>query len=69
MNDNDPLTIPDDWSDQQALAIFDFLDKLRETVWREYREGIIHQLRTEVGETELKTEYSELVEFDDDIDF
>ncbi len=40
MNDNDPLTIPDDWSDQQALAIFDFLDKLRETVWREYREGI-----------------------------
>jgi hypothetical protein len=69
MNDNDPLTIPDDWSDQQALAIFDFLDKLRETVWREYREGIIHQLRTEMGGTELETENSELVEFDDDIDF
>jgi hypothetical protein len=69
MNDNDPLTIPDDWSDQQALAIFDFLDKLRETVWCEYREGIIHQLRTEMGGTELETENSELVEFDDDIDF
>jgi hypothetical protein len=69
MNDHDPLTIPDDWSDEQALAIFDFLDKLRETVWREYREKIIHQIRSEMGGTELDIENSESSEFDGGIDF
>ena len=30
MNDNIHLVIPDNWSDEQALTIFDFLDKLRD---------------------------------------
>jgi hypothetical protein len=70
MNDNDPLTIPDDWSGQQALAIFDFLDKLRQKMWLEYQEEIIHQLRSEMDKTDLEQQNNESpFEFDDDIDF
>ena len=71
MNDNIHLVIPDNWSDEQALTIFDFLDKLRDKVWFEYQEGIIRQLRMETGgsELELEMKISELPEFDDDLDF
>lgn len=71
MNDNIHLVIPDNWSDEQALTIFDFLDKLRDKVWFEYQEGIIRQLRMETGgsELELDMKISELPEFDDDLDF
>lgn len=71
MIDNIHLVIPDNWSDEQALTIFDFLDKLRDKVWFEYQEGIIRQLRMETGgsELELDMKISELPEFDDDLDF
>jgi len=69
MTDNIHLIVPDDWSDEQALTIFDFLDKLRDKVWFEYQEGIIRQLRTETGGSERGIEISESFEFDDDINF
>jgi len=69
MNDNDPLTIPDDWSAQQALAIFDFLEILRQKVWLEYQEEIITQVRAEMDRSERGMENCESVDFDDDIDF
>ncbi len=68
MNNKSPLNIPDDWSGREALAIFDFLDKIRQKVWLEYREEIINQVRSEMDRTELDTGNSEF-EFDDDIDF
>ncbi len=69
MTDNIHLLVPDNWSDEQALTIFDFLDKLRDKVWFEYQEGIIRQLRIETEGTEREIEISESLEFDDDIDF
>ena len=39
--------IPDHWSPEQALAIYEFLDELRDRVWDRYREPIIAQLRAE----------------------
>jgi len=69
MNDNDPLAIPVDWTDEQALAIFDFVDKFREIVVREYQEAIMHQFGIKMGEPELYRENSEPFDFDDEIDF
>ncbi len=74
MNDNysdtEGLIIPDHWSGREALAIFDFLDKLRQKVWLEYREEIIHQIRTETDRNDLDLQNSQSsFEFDDDIDF
>ena len=69
MNDNDPLNIPDNWSAQQALAIFDFLETLRQKVWLEYQEEIISLVRAETDRNEQGMESRESIDFDDDIDF
>jgi len=39
--------IPDDWSPEQALAVYEFLDELRDRVWDLYQEPIIEQLKAE----------------------
>ena len=39
--------IPDDWSPEQALAVYRFLDELRERLWDHYQESIIEQLKAE----------------------
>ena len=39
--------IPDHWSPQQALAVYEFLDELRDRVWDRYREQLIEQLQAE----------------------
>ena len=39
--------IPDDWSPEQALAVYEFLDELRDRVWDLYHEPIIEQLKAE----------------------
>jgi len=31
-----PVPVPDDWSDQQALAVYDFCSALQELIWRRY---------------------------------
>lgn len=32
-----PFVLPDDWSPEQALAVFELLDDLRERIWQHYR--------------------------------
>jgi len=63
--------IPDDWSPEQALAIYQFLDALRERVWDRYQDQIIAQFRTECGGEEkddAQLEYP-LFPFNDEIPF
>jgi len=31
-----PMTLPTDWSPEQAVAVFEILDELRERVWAVY---------------------------------
>jgi hypothetical protein len=40
-----PPTIPDDWSAEQALAVFELLDTLRDQVWEHYATRIQQQYR------------------------
>ena len=37
--------IPDYWSPEQTLAVYEFLDDLRERIWDQYREQIQEQYR------------------------
>ena len=40
-----PHNIPDDWSAEQALAVFELLDTLRDHVWEHYATPIQQQYR------------------------
>lgn len=41
------MTLPTDWSSEQALAVFEILDELRERVWVPYGLQIQQVLRDE----------------------
>lgn len=59
--------IPDYWSPEQALAVYEFLDELRERVWDHYREQIQEQCRIDCDkddDTQL-----DLFPFNDEIPF
>ena len=38
---------PDDWSPEQALAVYELLDQLRDCVWDRYHEQLISQFQAE----------------------
>ena len=40
-----PMTLPTDWSPEQAVAVFEILDELREHVWARYGLQIQQVLR------------------------
>lgn len=39
------IAVPAHWSGEQALAVFEFLDVLRDEIWRLHRDGIQAALR------------------------
>ena len=41
--------IPDDWSPEQALAVYAFLDDLKERIGHLYHDQIIEQYRIDCG--------------------
>jgi hypothetical protein len=61
--------IPDYWTPEQALAVFELLDALRERVWDQYREQIQEQYRIDCGGGEDNDAHPDLFEFDDEIPF
>ena len=40
-----PIRLPIDWSPEQAVAVFEILDELRDSVWARYGLQIQHVLR------------------------
>lgn len=40
-----PFILPDDWTPEQALAVFELLDDLRERIWDQYQIPIQDLLR------------------------
>ena len=42
-----PMTLPTDWSPEQAVAVFEILDELRERVWVHYGLQIQQVLRAQ----------------------
>ena len=60
--------IPDYWSPEQALAVYEFLDELRERVRDRYGEQITERLRFEYEQQQQRAQL-ELFPFNDEIPF
>ncbi len=60
--------IPDFWSPEQALAVYDFLDDLRERVWDRYGEQITERMQFEYAQQQNHAQL-ELFPFNDEIPF
>jgi hypothetical protein len=60
--------IPDYWTAEQALAVYEFLDELRERVSDRYGEQITERLRLEYEEQQRRAQL-ELFPFHDEIPF
>jgi len=60
--------IPDFWTAEQALAVYEFLDELRERVWDRYSEQITERMRFEYEEQQKRVQL-ELFPFNDEIPF
>jgi len=60
--------IPDYWTAEQALAVYDFLDDLRERVWDRYGEHITERMRFEYEKQQRRAQL-ELFPFNDEIPF
>ena len=63
--------IPDGWSPEQALAVYQFLDELRDRLWEHYQESIIEQLKAEQEIQEQNDAQRELpfYPFNDEVPF
>ena len=60
--------IPDDWSPEQAIAVYEFLDEVRERVWDRYQEHISEQFRINCHEKNDEGQL-ELFPFNDELPF
>ena len=62
--------IPDDWSPEQALAVYAFLDDLKERIGDLYHDQIIEQYRIDCGADEQDDQLElELPTFNDTLPF
>ena len=59
--------IPDSWSAEQALAVYEVLAALREQVWDRYGEQITEQMRREYAEQQARAQLE--LPFNDEIPF
>ncbi len=62
-----PFDIPDDWSPEQALAVYELLDALRERVWDRYQLQLIELLAPDTDEVD--TSQLNLFDLNDEIPF
>ena len=61
------LQLPDHWTPEQALAVYDLLSDLVDAIWHRYELPLIEQLS---GELEPEnTAQRDLFDFDDSIPF
>ncbi len=42
--------IPDDWSPEQALAVYELLDQLRDRIWDRYQHQLIAQFQADCAD-------------------
>ncbi len=62
-----PFDIPDDWSPEQALAVYELLDALRERVWDRYQLQLIELLAPDADQVD--TSQLDLFDLNDEIPF
>ena len=60
-------TLPEDWTPQQALAVYEVLTALSETVWNRYEMALIELLASELDQHNASP--PDLFDFDDPLPF
>ena len=58
-----PFIIPDDWSPEQALAVVELLDDLREVIWGRYQLQL-HELLRQQHCTHIASDSNSIEESD-----
>jgi hypothetical protein len=60
-----PFAIPAYWTPEQALAVFELLDDLREAVWNHYSMQLSDEAREQCAPTEIELSDNSSSGFDD----
>ncbi len=61
------LQLPDYWTPEQALAVYEFLTELADALWNRYEIPLIELLKTELEQNDPPE--PDLSDFDDPIPF
>jgi hypothetical protein len=61
------LQLPDHWTPEQALAVYELLTDLANAIWNRYELTLIEQLRSECDDG--NTSQPDLFDFDDPLPF
>jgi len=65
----DPI-VPDHWTDAEALAVFEFVDAIREEIWSRYGVRLVEKLQQEQSTNPADWSTSENSgDFDDELSF
>ena len=61
------LQLPDHWTPEQALAVYELLKDLADTIWDRYELVLIEQLRGDLDQDDGAQ--TDLFDFDDPLNF
>ncbi len=61
------LRLPDHWTPEQALAVYELLKDLADTIWDRYELVLIEQLRSDLDPDD--SAQPDLFDFDDPLNF
>jgi hypothetical protein len=61
------LRLPDHWTPEQALAVYELLKELADTIWDRYELVLIEQLRGDLDQHD--SAQPDLFDFDDPLNF
>ncbi len=65
-----PLVIPDYWTAEEALAVYDFIDAIRDEIWSRYEIQLIDIIQKEHSTNPADWEsYENEAELDEDVSF
>ena len=59
--------LPNNWSAEQALAVYEFLGEIQQQIWDRYERQLVDLLCADLHE--MDTDQIDLFEFDDPIPF
>jgi hypothetical protein len=61
------LPLPDHWTPEQALAVYELLNELTESIWNHYEIALIELLATEIDQDDHSQ--PDLFDFNDQLPF
>ena len=61
------LPLPDDWTPEQALAVYELLNQLAESIWKGYELQLLELLAPEIEQHDASQ--LDLFEFNDELPF